>query len=107
MNSDDTGFSQGTEHFSEVLNYYPPKFEGNRLNLILLEDAHPIFDPEQLIRSIDSPLLIPEKREYILDESSWVFPVCKLLNRPDPKVLSEKLFHNYDQAKRVLLTQDE
>lgn len=92
--------------FSAALDAYPAGFSGNRLNLLLLEDAEPIFAARVYLRQLDDLPLMEEQREYLIDEHGpWPFPRISLGSRPDPWVLSEQLFTRFGQAERILPTQ--
>ena len=81
---------EGMRRFSAVLDAYPPGFTGNRLNLLFLDDAEPIEEPQAYLRQLDDLLLMEERREYLLDEQSpWPFPRVQLAARPDPWAVSE------------------
>jgi hypothetical protein len=96
----------GIQRFSTVLHAYPAGFAGNRLNLLFVEDAEPIWDAEAYLRQVDELPLMEERREYLIDEHSrWPFPRIGLHSRPDPRAVSETLFHEFERAKSVLLTQ--
>jgi len=93
--------------FSDLLDYYPPRFSGNCLNLLLIDDAEAILDGTEYLRRLDEPSLMDERREYLLDQGVlWPFPSIRIESRPDPKLISEKLLHNLDAARRVLFTQE-
>lgn len=92
--------------FSKALDAYPAKFCGNRLNLLFVDEAKPIFTAKQYLRSLDAPVLVEEQREYLLDEEHpWPFPCFHCLTRPDPYTLSERLFDRFDQAANILPAQ--
>ena len=92
--------------FSRLLDFYPVAFSGNRLNLLLLEDAEPICDGKIYLRRLDSLPLMDERREYLLDERCfWPFPRIQLTCRPDPWTLSEALFSRFDKVQSILRTQ--
>ena len=94
--------------FSAVLDAYPAGFAGNPLNLLLVDDAHPIFVADTYLRQLDSPSLMQERREYLMDPSSpWPFPRLELNTRPDPWLISELLFQRFDDAKHLLPTQQD
>jgi len=92
--------------FSRTLDIYPAGFSGNRLNLLMLEDAEPIFDGESYLRRLNSVSLTGERREVLVDPGCpWPFPRAQLPDRPDPWALSESLFARFEYAQRVLPTQ--
>jgi hypothetical protein len=94
--------------FSDALNAYPARFTGNPLNLLFVEDAHPIFVADEYLRQLDAPSLMEERREYLIDSSSpWPFPPANLDSRPDPRLISELLFERFDDAKILLPTQQD
>jgi hypothetical protein len=101
-------FPSDLARFSAALDLYPAAFAGNRLNLLFLEDAERIAWPRQYLRQLDSPSLMEERREYVLDPASvWPFPVFRVRERPDPWALSDRLFARFDDACRVVPTQAE
>lgn len=103
MNSEST-----IERFSTALDAYPVGFSGNRLNLLLLEDAEPITAATDYLRRLDDLPLIEERREYLIDErSQWPFPRLNLDGRPDPRLISERLFECFEQAQRLLPIQQD
>lgn len=94
--------------FSAVLDAYPPGFIGNPLNLLFVEDAEPIREAEAYLHRVDDLSLMEERREYLIGErSQWPFPRIKLETRPDSWAVSEELFHNFERAQRILLTQED
>jgi len=94
--------------FSTALDAYPARFTGNPLNLLLVDDAHPIFVADPYLRQLDSPSLMEERREYLMDSSSpWPFPRVNLDTRPDPWFISDLLFERFDDARRLLPTQQD
>jgi hypothetical protein len=89
--------------FSAALDAYPAGFSGNRLNLVLMEDAEPICTAEAYLRQLDDLPLMEERREYLIDQRSpWPFPRISLESRPDPWVISQRLFEHFEQAQRLL-----
>jgi hypothetical protein len=94
--------------FSTVLDAYPPVFVGNRLHLLFVEDAEPIWEAESYLQQLDAPPLMEERREYLIDGRTWwPFPRIRLQGRPDPWAVSDKLFHDFERAKDLLLTQQD
>jgi hypothetical protein len=94
------------ERFSAALDAYPAGFSGNRLNLLLIDDAEPITAAGNYLRQLDDLSLLEERREYLVDETaSWPFPRISLETRPDPWKISEQLFARFEQASGLLLTQ--
>jgi hypothetical protein len=94
--------------FSAVLDAYPLGFVGNRLNLLFIEDAEPIWEAESYLKRLDDLSLMEERREYLIDEHSrWPFPRIRLRERPDPWVVSDRLFHDFERAQDLLLTQED
>ena len=94
------------KRFSTALDAYPAGFSGDRLNLLLLEDAEPITAAADYLRRLDDPSLLDERREYLIDEHSpWPFPRLNLDGRPDPWLISEQLFERFEQAQCLLPTQ--
>jgi len=92
--------------FSRLLDFYPAAFSGNRLNLLLLRDAVPIWHGKSYLRRLDSLSLMDERREYLMDEQSpWPFPRIRLESRPDPWNLSDALFSRFDEAQAILPSQ--
>lgn len=95
-------------HFSRLLDFYPAAFSGNRLNLLMLEDAIPIKDSVGYLRQLNSTSLTDEKREYLVGESCpWPFTRIRLVNRPDPWDVSEALFTRFGETQAILPTQGE
>jgi len=97
---------QGIRAFSQLLDSFPVGFTGNRLNLLLLDDAEAIPDGLGFLRQLDDLSLLDERREYLLDEDApWPFPRMCVEERPDPWVISERLFERFEEAGRVLTRQ--
>lgn len=96
------------ERFSRILDAYPAAFGGNPLNLLLVEDAEPIQDARRFLQRLDSPFLVDERRTFLTDEEEpWPFPRIDVDDRPDPWLVSERLFARFDAAVRLLPTQDQ
>ena len=94
------------KRFSTALGAYPAGFSGNRLNLLLLEDAEPITAAQDYLRRLDDLPLLEERREYLMDEyGPWPFPRISLDDHPDPWLVSEKLFERFEKAQHLLPTQ--
>ena len=92
--------------FSAALDAYPAGFSGNPLNLLLLDDAKPISAGEAYLRQLDDLSLMEERREYLVDQHSpWPFPRISLEGQPDPWVISGRLFEHFEEAQRLLPTQ--
>jgi hypothetical protein len=92
--------------FSAAIDAYPAGFSGNPLNLLFLEDAVPIQSPRDYLRQLDAPPLVDERRQYVLGGyPSWPFPVLSLRERPDPWLVSRRLFERFDEAAQILPTQ--
>jgi len=92
---------------SVAMDAYPPAFRGNALNLLFLDDAQPIRCAPKYLRSLDSPNLCDDCREYLLSEeyALWPFPSHGIAGRPDPWLLSERLFDRLSIAEHLLPTQ--
>jgi len=92
---------------STAMEAYPPAFQGNSLNLLFLDDAKPIRSGRQYISGLDSPKLCDDRREYLVSEENdlWPFPSYNIFRRPDPLVLSERLYETFDTAEDILPTQ--
>lgn len=91
---------------SAVVDSYPPAFRGNPLNLLFLDDARPIREASGFLSLLDQPALCDERREYLLgDPANWPFPVYSIKRRPDPFLLSERLYERFDTVKDVVTTQ--
>jgi hypothetical protein len=94
------------QRFSTALDMYPAGFSGNRLNLLLVNDAEPIYAAQAYLRRLDGLPLLEERREYLIDERSpWPFPRISLDHRPDPWLISGQLFERFEQAQKFLPTQ--
>jgi len=101
-----TSIGTNLERFSSALNAYPAGFSGNRLNLLLVDNAEPIKSANAYLHQLDDLILLEERREYLIDEySSWPFPRIKLDEVPDPWLLSLRLFENFNEAQRFMPTQ--
>lgn len=99
---------QDTLRLSRVLDSYPAAFRGNPLHLLGLEDATPILNGVEYLKSLNGPGLVDERREYCVDDAvEWPFPPCYLGGRPDPYSLSLRLFDAFELARRVLVTQSD
>lgn len=94
---------------SVAIDAYPPAFRGNALNVLFLEDAQPIACAPEYLRSLDSPNLCEDCREYLLSQeyALWPFPIHCIAKRPDPWLLSEKLYDCFNTAQYLLPTQRE
>ena len=94
------------KRFSGVIDAFPAGFSGNPLNLLFLEDAEAIRDARDYLRRLDALSLSDERREYLIDEHrAWPFPRIEVKDRPDPWLVSERLFERFDEAGRILITQ--
>ncbi len=97
-----------TRRFSAAIDCYPAAFGGNPLNLLLLDDAHPILETAEYLRRLDAPELMEERREYVRDAcSQWPFPTIQLGERPDPWEVSLRLFDRFQDVGEVLTTQSD
>jgi len=91
---------------STAIDAYPAAFRGNRLNLLFLDDAHPIDSSREFLKKVDSLQLQEERREYLInDNEGWPFPTISIESRPDPWKISEALFDNFEIAAKILPTQ--
>ena len=91
---------------SNAIDAYPAAFRGNRLNLLFLDNAHPIYSSRDFLRQVDSPQLQEERREFLLGErEGWPFPTIQVKDRPDPWDVSEALFEHFEHADKILPTQ--
>jgi len=91
---------------STAIDAYPAAFRGNRLNLLFLDDAHPIDSSREFLKKVDSLQLQEERREYLInDKEEWPFPTISIESRPDPWKLTDALFDNFETAHKVLPTQ--
>jgi len=92
---------------SAAMEAYPPAFQGNSLNLLFLDDAHPIRRVREYLRGLDSPNLCEDCREYLFSEEYdlWPFPSHSIIERPDPWRLSERLYECFNIAEQLLPTQ--
>jgi hypothetical protein len=96
------------QRFSTALDAYPVGFSGNRLNLLLVDDAAPISAARAYLRQLDDLPLLAERREYLIDEHSpWPFPRISLDHRPDPWLISERIFERFEKAQGLLPTQQQ
>lgn len=96
----------GVARFSAAIDAYPAGFSGNPLNLLFLEDAVPIQSPRDYLRQLDAPSLVDERRQYVVGSYPfWPFPVLSLKERPDPWLVSWRLFERFDEATQILPTQ--
>lgn len=94
---------ESVARFSRALDAYPAAFAGNPLNLLFVENARPIQSGRDYLRSLDSPLLVTEQREYFSrSDTPWPFPHISVAGRPDAWELSQRLFDHFDQAKAIL-----
>jgi len=99
---------QAMRRFSAALDSYPAGFSGNRLNLLLLEDAEPISAAREYQRRLDDLSLLEERREYLIDERCpWPFPRIHVGRRPDPWLISQRLFERFHEAGHMLPTQSD
>ncbi len=94
------------DRFSVALDAYPAAFAGNRLNLLFVEDAHLIRSPKDYLCRLDAPMLTEEQREYVVGEvGGWPFPAFRVRERPDPWLLSQRLFERFEGAGQLVPTQ--
>lgn len=94
------------DRLSTAIDAYPAAFRGNRLNLLFLDDAHPIINSKEFLGKLDSLLLQDERREYLLGEKErWPFPTIDIKSRPDPWKVTDALFENFEIASNFLPTQ--
>lgn len=92
--------------FSSAIDKYPAGFTGNPLNLLFLNDAEPIQQPREFLWQLDAPSLMDERRQYVMEYPGfWPFPAFDLSTRPDPLLVSQRLFERYDDAPKFLKTQ--
>jgi hypothetical protein len=102
------GIPTGVSRLSKLVELYPPAFEGNRLNLLFLEDAWPITNPKEYLIRLDSQELAREQREYYLgDPCEWPFPTISIEDKPDPWAISTALFNWPERARQVLTVQSQ
>ncbi len=91
---------------SEAIDCYPAEFTGNPLHLLFLNGAERIERPQEFLRQLDAPPLMDERRQYVSgDLGFWPFPTFDLSTRPDPWLVSQRLFERFDEARRFLNTQ--
>ena len=91
---------------SEAIDRYPAGFSGDPLHLLFLNDAERIERPWEFLRQLDAPFLMDERRQYVLGSLGfWPFPSFDLTARPDPWLVSQRLFERFDEAGRFLKTQ--
>lgn len=92
---------------SAAMDAYPPAFKGNALNLLFLDDARPIRRGVEYLRNLDSPVMFEDCREYLLsqDYALWPFPVHRVFERPDPSLVSQKLYDCFETVEDLLPTQ--
>jgi len=92
--------------FERALDWYPPAYWGNRLNLLLLADAEPLVDPRDYLRRLDQPNLVGEAREFSIEpELAWPFPTFRVDTRPSAQQVQLQLADGVERAKRFLPTQ--
>ncbi|MGC8660321.1 MAG: hypothetical protein ACP5U1_14750 [Desulfomonilaceae bacterium] len=93
-------------NLTTAIDAYPAAFRGNRLNLLFLDDAQPIFSSQKFLKEVDSMELQEDRREYLIgDKDGWPFPTISIESRPDPWTITEALFNNFEIAEKVLPTQ--
>ncbi len=91
---------------SAAIDRYPAGFTGDPLHLLFLNDAEPIEQPRDFLRQLDAPPLMDERRQYMLGSLGfWPFPSFDLATRPDPWLVSRRLFERFNEADRFLNTQ--
>lgn len=101
-----SGERAAIRRFSTLLDAYPIAFRGNRLHLLFVPDARPIWSAEKYLRALQSRELTDEGREYLIAKyDSWPFPHLDFRGRPDPGEVSKCLFTNFTAAQEVLFTQ--
>ena len=97
-----------TNRLSFAIDAYPAAFKGNRLNLLFLNDAYPIYDSQKFCRKIAGLQLQEERREYLLGSiEGWPFPTIRIEKRPDPWEISEALFEKFHFADKIIPAQHE
>ena len=102
---------QVLDQFSSLINYYPAIFHGNNLNLLFLNDAQKIDDPQQYFKHLSACILMDEQREFFLGSDLNLgiqppFPQYLIDQRPEPRDLSEMLFQRFDLAKKYIFSQE-
>jgi len=94
--------------FERALNWYPPAYTGNRLNLLLVADAEPVSDPRDYLHKLDEPNLVDETREFALDPKlPWPFPQFQVDARPSAEQVQLSMGQGIEHAKRILPTQQD
>jgi hypothetical protein len=90
---------------SSAIDHYPAGFSGDRLNLLLVQEAEPIWSCAEYWRRMDNPSLCDERREVLVSDEPWPFPVFNVPRKPEAGAVSDALFDHFDYARKVLLTQ--
>lgn len=99
-------FQEELRCFSRAIDAYPAAFQGNRLNLLFLDDACPIYNPQEYLRFFDELELQEERREFLIeDREEWPFPTIRMESHPDPWEISLLLFKHFSNVTTVLPTQ--
>lgn len=102
------GHTSELSNFSRLLDIYPAAFDGNRLNLLFLENAAIIQNGQAYLQQLSSLSLMDERREYLIDSRCpWPFPCARLDGRPDPWELSQVLFSRFGEAQTIVPTQND
>ena len=97
-----------TSKLSYAIDAYPAAFKGNRLNLLFLHDAYPIYDSHDFFKEINGLKLQEERREYLIGSiDGWPFPTIRIEKRPDPWKISEELFEKFHFADKLIPAQHE
>jgi len=97
-----------TYRLSYAIDAYPAAFKGNRLNLLFLRDAYPIYDSHDYLKEISGLKLQEERREYLLGSiEGWPFPTIRIEKRPDPWEISEALFKKFHFTDQIIPAQHE
>lgn len=99
--------SEALIRMSNAMEAYPPAFQGNHLNLLFLDDIVPIRKAREYLQYLDSPNLCEDRREYLFsnDYELWPFPSHSIIERPEPRILSDRLYERFDEAGQILPTQ--
>ena len=93
---------------SEAVDMVPCVFDGNPLNLLFVDSVR-TADPMDFARAMAAPELVEEERVVFRSRApgSAGLPRLTLRQRPDPTLLSERLFARFDRLREVISPQSQ
>ena len=93
---------------SQALDALPCLFEGNRLNLLFLDNINIVYDGDAYLRALAAPGLLAERRDVLLSaRPQQRVHSFRCPTRPDPEAVSALLFEHFHAVPRLVLPQEE